>query len=192
MRRKSFSLDHHPFVQYVFLSYLAGELMKEIRYTPIGVIHSPFKDVKGMPIQTAAAKGIEGTVEVRPEYEEGLKDLEGFSHIILLYHFHRCQGYTLNVQPFMDDNMRGVFATRAPRRPNAIGVSVVKLVQVQGCTISIEDIDIADGTPLLDIKPYVPEFDVRAAKRTGWLHNKANKVHEVSADERFRREDEDH
>jgi tRNA-Thr(GGU) m(6)t(6)A37 methyltransferase TsaA len=166
--------------------------MKEIRFSPIGVIHSPFKDVKGMPIQTAAAKGIEGTVEVRPEYEEGLKDLEGFSHIILLYHFHHCQGYTLNVQPFMDDNMRGVFATRAPQRPNAIGISVVKLVQVRGCKISVEDIDVADGTPLLDIKPYVPEFDVRAVERIGWLQNKVGKVHEVSADERFRRKDEDH
>jgi tRNA-Thr(GGU) m(6)t(6)A37 methyltransferase TsaA len=166
--------------------------MKEIRYTSIGVVRSPFKDVKGMPIQTVAAKGIGGTIELKPEYEDGLKDLEGFSHIILLYHFHHCQGYTLNVQPFMDDHMRGVFATRAPQRPNAIGISVVKLVEVRGCTIFVEDIDIADGTPLLDIKPYVPEFDVRAVQRTGWLHNKTGKVHEISADERFRRKDEDH
>lgn len=165
--------------------------MKEIRYTPIGVVHSPFKDVKGMPIQTAAAKGIGGTVELRPEYEEGLKDLEGFSHIILLYHFHYSQGYTLNVQPFMDDHMRGVFATRAPQRPNAIGISVVKLVEVRGCAIFVEDIDIVDGTPLLDIKPYVPEFDVRVVERTGWLHNKAGKAHEISADERFRKKGED-
>jgi tRNA-Thr(GGU) m(6)t(6)A37 methyltransferase TsaA len=166
--------------------------MKDIRYVPIGVVHSPFKDVKGMPIQAAAAKGIEGTVEVDPEYEDGLKDLEGFSHIILLYHFHHSRGYALNVQPFMDDNMRGVFATRAPQRPNAIGISVVRLMQVQGCTIFIEDIDVLDGTPLLDIKPYVPEFDVRAVERTGWLHNKAGKVHKLSADERFRGKDEDH
>ena len=166
--------------------------MKEIRYTPIGVVHSPFKDVKGMPIQTAAAKGIGGTVELKPEYEDGLKDLEGFSHIILLYHFHCCQGYTLNVQPFMDDHMRGLFATRAPQRPNAIGISVVKLVEVRGCSLFVEDIDIMDGTPLLDIKPYVPEFDVRVVERTGWLQGKAGRMHEVSADERFRRKDEDH
>jgi tRNA-Thr(GGU) m(6)t(6)A37 methyltransferase TsaA len=131
-------------------------------------------------------------VQVEPEYEDGLRDLEGFSHIILLYHFHHCQGYTLGVQPFMDDNIRGVFATRAPQRPNAIGISVVKLVQVQGCTMSVEDIDIVDGTPLLDIKPYVPEFDVFAAERTGWLHDKASKVYELSADERFRQKDDNH
>jgi tRNA-Thr(GGU) m(6)t(6)A37 methyltransferase TsaA len=165
--------------------------MQEIRYSPIGVVCSPFKDVKGMPIQAAAAKGTEGTVEVNPQYEEGLKDLEGFSHIILLYHFHHSKGYDLNVQPFMDDNMRGVFATRAPQRPNAIGISVVRLVRVQGCTISVEDIDIIDGTPLLDIKPYVPAFDVFAVERTGWLHDKTDKVHQVSADERFGRTDED-
>jgi tRNA-Thr(GGU) m(6)t(6)A37 methyltransferase TsaA len=166
--------------------------MQEIRFKPIGVVYSPFKDVKGMPIQAAAAKGAEGAVQVEPEYEVGLKDLEGFSHIILLYHFHLCQGYTLSVQPFMDDSIRGVFATRAPQRPNAIGISVVKLLQVQGCTISVQDIDIVDGTPLLDIKPYVPEFDVFETERTGWLRNKAGKVHELSADDRFRRKDDDH
>lgn len=166
--------------------------MKEIRYSPIGVVHSPFTDVKGMPIQTKAAKGIEGRVELKPEYEDGLKDLEGFSHIILLYHFHYCRGYTLNVQPFMDDHMRGVFATRAPQRPNAIGISVVKLIEVRGCTLFVEDIDIVDGTPLLDIKPYVPEFDAHAVERKGWLHNRVGKIHEISADERFRRNDEDH
>ena len=166
--------------------------MKEIRYKPIGVVHSPFKEVKGMPIQPAGAKGIEGTVVVEAEYEDGLKDLEGFSHIILLYHFHHSRGYALHIKPFMDENMRGIFATRAPKRPNAIGISVVKLVQVKGRTISIEDIDVLDGTPLLDIKPYVPEFDVRVVERTGWLQTKAGKVHEISADERFRRKDDDH
>jgi tRNA-Thr(GGU) m(6)t(6)A37 methyltransferase TsaA len=165
--------------------------VKEIRFKPIGVIRSPFTDVKGMPIQAAGAKGIEGTVTVEPEYEDGLKDLEGFSHILLLYHFHHSRGYALNVKPFMDENTRGLFATRAPRRPNAIGISVVRLVKVEGCTISIKDVDILDNTPLLDIKPYVPEFDVRAVERSGWLQDKAGKVHRRSADGRFKHEHED-
>jgi tRNA-Thr(GGU) m(6)t(6)A37 methyltransferase TsaA len=165
--------------------------VKEIRFKPIGVIRSPFTDVKGMPIQTAGAKGIEGTVEVEPEYKDGLQDLEGFSHIILLYHFHESRGYALNVKPFMDEDMRGVFATRAPQRPNAIGISVVRLVKVEGCTMFIQDVDILDNTPLLDIKPYVPEFDVRAVERTGWLQDKAGNVHELSADERFKQKHKD-
>jgi tRNA-Thr(GGU) m(6)t(6)A37 methyltransferase TsaA len=161
--------------------------MREIKYTPVGVVHSPFKDVKGMPIQTVGAKGVGGTLEIEPQYQDGLKDLEGFSHIILIYHFHRSKGYSLEVKPFMDDDVRGVFATRAPQRPNPIGISVVKLVKVQGRMIFIEDVDIVDGTPLLDIKPFVPEFDVREVERTGWLSKKAGKAHRVRADERFRR-----
>ena len=160
--------------------------MQEIRYRPIGVIHSPFKQTKGMPIQPAGARGVAGTVEVIPEYGDGLKDLDGFSHIFLLYHFHLSQGYSLRVKPYLDDSLRGVFATRAPRRPNAIGISVVRLVGIEGCTLHIEDLDIADSTPLLDIKPYVPEFDQREAERTGWLAGKAEKAAEVGADERFK------
>ena len=159
--------------------------MQEIRYRPIGVIHSPFKETKGMPIQPAGARGVAGTIEVIPEYGDGLKDLEGFSHIFLLYHFHLSQGYSLMVKPYLDDSLRGVFATRAPRRPNAIGISVVRLVGIEGCTLHIEDLDIADSTPLLDIKPYVPEFDSREVERTGWLAGKAEKAAEVGADERF-------
>jgi len=160
--------------------------MREIIYKPIGIIHSLFKDVKGMPIQTTAAQGIAGTIEIEPDYAGGLKDIEGFSHIILVYHFHLSEGYSLEVRPFMDDHLRGVFATRAPRRPNPIGLSVVRLVKVEGSTLHIEDVDIADGTPLLDIKPYVPEFDIREVERTGWLSEKANKIHGVKADERFK------
>lgn len=163
-----------------------GETVKEIRYKPIGIIHSPFKDIKGMPIQPTGAKGVLGTVEIEPEYVLGLKDIEGFSHIFLLYHFHLSEGYSLKVKPFMDDNLHGVFATRAPRRPNSIGISVVKLVRVEGSTLHIEDVDIVDRTPLLDIKPYVPEFDIRKVERTGWLSQKAEKVYETKADERFR------
>lgn len=160
--------------------------MKAIKYTPIGVIHSPFTEVTGMPIQPAGAQGISGTVEVNPEYCEGLKDVEGFSHIILIYHFHKTQGYTLQVEPFMDDIPHGVFATRAPKRPNPIGISVVNLTRVEGCTLYIEDVDIADGTPLLDIKPYVPEFDVKKVEKTGWLSERVHKVYKAKADERFK------
>ena len=160
--------------------------MHEIRCRPIGVIHSPVKQTKGMPIQPAGARGVAGTVEVIPEYGDGLKDLDGFSHIFLLYHFHLSQGYSLMVKPYLDDSLRGVFATRAPRRPNAIGISVVRLVGIEGCTLHIEDLDIADSTPLLDIKPYVPEFDSREVERIGWLAGKAERVAEVGADERFK------
>jgi len=159
--------------------------MGKITYNPIGIIHSPFKDIKGMPIQPAGAKGIAGTIEIKPEYVDGLQDIEGFSHIILIYHFHLSKGYSLKVKPFLDENLRGVFATRAPRRPNPIGISVVKLVRVEGNVLHIEDIDIVDGTPLLDIKPYVPEFEITGEKKLGWLSKKVNKVHEVKADKRF-------
>ena len=161
--------------------------MKEIEYKPIGIIRSPFEDTNGMPIQPTGARGITGTVEIEPEYAAGLKDIEGFSHIILIYHFHLSEGYSLEVKPFMDDHLHGVFATRAPRRPNPIGMSIVRLIKVEGCTLHIEDVDIVDGTPLLDIKPYVPEFDVREVEKTGWLLGKADKVHEAKSDERFNR-----
>jgi len=159
--------------------------VKEIKYKPIGVIHSPFKDVQGMPIQPTGARGVAGTVEIESAYVDGLKDIEGFSHIILIYHFHLSDGYALLVKPFMDDSQRGVFSTRAPRRPNPIGISVVRLVKVEGSTLHIENVDIVDGTPLLDIKSYVPEFDGIKAERIGWLSGKAEKAHKVKADNRF-------
>jgi len=152
--------------------------MNEIKYKPIGVIHSPFKEPKGTPIQPAGAKGTNGTVEIFPEYAEGLKDIEGFSHIILLYHFHLSKGSTLIVKPFMDNEAHGVFAMRGPSRPNPIGISVVRLVRVEGKKLHIRDVDIIDGTPLLDIKPYIPEFDIREVERIGWLERN---VHKLSA-----------
>jgi tRNA-Thr(GGU) m(6)t(6)A37 methyltransferase TsaA len=157
----------------------------KIEYRPIGVIHSPFAELEGMPIQPAGASGTQGTVELFPEYREGLKDLEGFSHIILLYHFHRSQGFDLQVIPFLDCKPRGLFATRAPRRPNPIGLSVVKLLDIRGGTLQIENIDILDGTPLLDIKPYVPEFDGPTAARTGWLEEAGKTVAQTKSDTRF-------
>ena len=160
--------------------------MKRIQYKPIGIIRSPFKDTKGMPIQPTGAKGIRGRVVIEPEYVDGLRDIEGFSHIILLYHFHLSKGFSLEVKPFMDDKLHGVFTTRAPRRPNPIGLSVVRLVRRKGRTLHVEDVDIVDGTPLLDIKPYVPKFDVVKVQRIGWLSKRAGKVGKVKADGRFR------
>ncbi len=159
--------------------------MKKICYRPIGVIHSPFKELRGMPVQPTGASGVRGTIEVAPGFAEGLKDLLGFSHILLLYHFHLSQRYSLLVTPFLDDQLRGVFATRAPGRPNRIGISVVRLLGVEGLRLCIEDIDVVDGTPLLDIKPYVPEFDARQAERIGWLAGKVDRVPATRADGRF-------
>ena len=159
--------------------------MGEIKYKPLGIIHSQFKEPKGTPIQPVAAKGIDGTVEVFPEYVEGLKDLEGFSHIILIYHFHLSKKSSLKVKPFMDNQMHGVFSTRAPSRPNSIGISVVRLYMIERNTLYIRDVDIIDGTPLLDIKPYVPEFDVRAVDKIGWLEKNVNKLSTSEDDGRF-------
>ncbi len=163
-----------------------GNIMKEIVYKPIGVIHSPFKDIRGIPVQPAAAKGIAGTVEVEPAYIEGLRDIEGFSYIILIYHLHLSKGYKLQVVPFLDDCFHGVFSTRAPRRPNPIGISIVRLIKVEGGIIHIEDIDILDGTPLLDLKPYVPEFDKREKVKIGWLSKNVDKISKTKSDERFK------
>ena len=159
--------------------------MNEIKYKPIGVIHSPFKEPKGTPIQPAGTKGTNGTVEVFPEYAEGLKDIEGFSHIILLYHFHLSKGPTLIAKPYMDNEMHGVFAMRGPSRPNSIGISVVRLVKVEGNLLRVRDIDIVDGTPLLDIKPYVPEFDTTEVEGKGWLERNVHKLSESTDDGRF-------
>ena len=159
--------------------------MDEIKYKPIGIIHSPFKEPKGTPIQPTATKGIDGTVEVFSEYVEGLKDLDGFSHIILIYHFHLSKKSSLKVKPYMDDQIRGVFSTRAPCRPNPIGISVVRLIAIKGNKLYIQDVDIVDGTPLLDIKPYVPEFDVRAVDKIGWLEKNVNKLSTSKDDGRF-------
>jgi len=156
-----------------------------IEFRPIGIIRSPFTELKGMPIQPAGAAGVKGTVEVFEAYRDGLADLEGFSHVILLYHFHRSEGYKLRVTPFMDTAARGLFATRAPKRPNPIGLSVVGLDRIEGGVLHVRNVDIVDGTPLLDIKPYVPEFDAAAEIRTGWLAEARKTVSDRRADERF-------
>ncbi|MEW5937267.1 MAG: tRNA (N6-threonylcarbamoyladenosine(37)-N6)-methyltransferase TrmO [Candidatus Thermoplasmatota archaeon] len=159
--------------------------MNEIRYTPIGVIHTPFNEQKGTPIQPFAARGAKGTVEVYDGFVEGLADIEGFSHIILLYHCHLSKPWRAKVVPYMDDKPRGVFSTRAPSRPNPIGLSVVRLIKVALPILHVQDVDILNGTPLLDIKPYVPDMDHRAVERLGWLEEKVQKLPKMMADRRF-------
>ena len=157
-----------------------------ISYQPIGIIHSPFKNVEGVPIQPTGAAGIQGSAEILPELAEGLKDLDGFSHIILLYHFHRVQESKLTVTPFLNSQPRGVFATRAPTRPNPVGLSVVRLLSIDRNILHIENVDIIDRTPLLDIKPYVPEFDQHPADRVGWLEKARREVRSKKSNGRFR------
>ncbi len=159
--------------------------MNEIKYTPIGIIHSQFKEPKGTPIQPSVAKGIKGTVEVFPEFAEGLKDVEGFSHIFLIYHFHLAKKTSLKVKPYLDNKARGIFSTRAPSRPNPIGISVVRLVKIEEALLQIQDVDIVDGTQLLDIKPYVPSFDVRETVKIGWLEKNIYKLSVSKDDGRF-------
>ena len=139
----------------------------DISMHPIGVIHSPFVDKSQTPIQSSRSQA-RGSVEIYPDYAEGLQDLEGFSHIFLLYVFHESSGYSLLVKPFLDDQLHGVFSTRYPYRPNPIGLSVVQLIDRRNNSLEVEGIDVLDDTPLLDIKPYVPEFDVRSETRIGW------------------------
>jgi tRNA-Thr(GGU) m(6)t(6)A37 methyltransferase TsaA len=142
---------------------------QSITLTPIGRIHSPHQRAEETPIQPAYARGIHGKAEVWAEYADGLRDLEGFSHVCLLYWFHQAGPPRLLVTPYLDDCPRGVFATRAPCRPNPIGSSVVRLVRREGNMLHLEDVDILDGTPLLDIKPYVPRFSHVEEVRCGWL-----------------------
>jgi len=157
-----------------------------IEMNPIGIIHTPFRQLEGMPIQPAGAAGVKGTVEVFEKFRAGLKDLDGFSHIILLYIFHRSQGFKLEVVPYMDTQPRGLFATRAPKRPNPIGLSTVQLDRIENGNLHVRNADILDGTPLLDIKPYVPEFDDYARIRTGWLEHARKTVDDRKSDDRFR------
>ena len=161
--------------------------MNKIKYDPIGVIHSPYKTTPGTPIQPTGAKGVAGSIEIFPEYVAGLADLDGFSHIYVLYHFHLSKKFALKVKPFLDDRRRGLFATRAPSRPNPIGLSVVRLIAITDNTLQVQDIDVVDGTPLLDIKPYVPAFDVHHADRIGWLAEKTGNIKKKADDGRFSR-----
>jgi len=156
-----------------------------MEFSTIGTIHSPFANLEGMPIQPPGASGVKGTVEVFEEFADGLLDLDGFSHIILLYQFHRSEGFKLRVVPFLDTAERGVFATRAPKRPNPIGLSIVRLDKIEGRILHIDGVDILDGTPVIDIKPYVPKFDSQENVRAGWLDQSSKVVPEERSDGRF-------
>jgi tRNA-Thr(GGU) m(6)t(6)A37 methyltransferase TsaA len=157
----------------------------EVIYHPIGVIHSPFTDLREMPIQPAGDASAPGYAELFPEYARGLKDLEGFSHVILLYHLHEISTHQLIVTPFLDSQPRGVFATRAPVRPNPIGLSTVELTGIHVNELHFANLDILDGSPLLDIKPYIPTFDAPDGVRIGWLENTRGDMKSTRSDGRF-------
>lgn len=152
---------------------------------PIGIVRSRFTEVAGMPIQTAGAPDEPGRAEVHPEFAAGLKDIEGFEYLILLTHMHRASKELLQVVPFLDNEPHGVFATRAPARPNRLGLSIVRLVSVEGCTLHFTGNDMLDQTPVLDIKPYVPRFDARQTDRVGWFAPKLDQLPDVRSDDRM-------
>jgi tRNA-Thr(GGU) m(6)t(6)A37 methyltransferase TsaA len=155
-----------------------------VTYRPIGVLRSEHTVAGQTPIQPAYAKGCQGRAEVLPEFAEGLTDLEGFSHVYIIYHFHQAPAPKMKVKPFMQDAEHGVFATRAPCRPNPIGISIVELVRREGNVLYIDGVDVLDGTPLLDIKPYTAKFDRIETTRNGWQ----DEVNEETARRLGRRE----
>lgn len=159
--------------------------MNKITYYPVGIAHTPFRTPEGTPIQASAAKEIQGKIEIFPEYFKGLKDLEGFSHIIVLFHLHIAKFKSLHVVPFLDTESHGVFATRSPARPNQIGFSVVELEKVEDNMLFVKNIDILDGSPILDIKPYIPQFDVFETTRNGWFEANLSQIHNQKDDGRF-------
>lgn len=156
-----------------------------ITLDPIGLIRSPFSELENMPIQPAGAAEVLGSLEILPDFAEGLADLQGFSHVYLLYHLHRATRTALRVVPFLDTVERGVFATRSPLRPNHIGLSIVELLEVRGCLVRVRGIDILDGTPLLDIKPYIAGFDRVAESASGWMTADTEEVAAKRSDRRF-------
>lgn len=148
--------------------------LPEFTLRPIGVIHTPFKTAEGMPIQ-ASRSNAQGEIELLPEFAAGLDGLDDLSHLILIYVFHQALHQTeLMVQPFLDNRLHGVFATRYFKRPNSLGISVVELIGRSGCQLRVDHVDMLDGTPLLDIKPYVSEFDTWQVTRPGWYGNRAH------------------
>ena len=152
---------------------------------PIGIIHSPHHTIEDMPIQPKGASNVEGYILVDEKYIDGLQDLEGFSHIYLLFYFHEATRTELLVTPVMDKQERGVFATRSPLRPNHIGISIVKLKRVEGNKVVVEGIDVLDGTPLLDIKPYIEKFDAVKESTSGWLQASDEEISQKRSDNRF-------
>ena len=157
----------------------------EMPFYEIGRIHSQYKQATGTPIQPCRAGCSPGSVILRPEFADGLTDLSGFDRIWLIYWFHRASPAKMNVVPYRDTVERGLFATRVPARPNAVGMSCVRLLSVEGCVLQLGEVDILDDTPLLDIKPYVPHYDNYPVQRCGWLDTVPDKP--VVADDRFER-----
>jgi len=158
----------------------------EVVFRPIGVIHSPFTRLEDMPIQPSSETSSPGVIEVLPEFSDGLKDLEGFSHIYILYHLHRVTTSKLTVIPFLDDVPHGIFATRSPNRPNPIGLSLVELVRLEANTLHVNRLDVLDNTPLLDIKPYVPQFEEPNNVRIGWVEKARSRIKGQRSDDRFK------
>ncbi len=155
-----------------------------VSYKPIGILRTPHTISKKTPIQPVYAKGIRAKAIIHQQYVDGLQDIEGFSHVVLIYHLHKAKEPHLIIKPYMQDIFRGVFATRSPHRPNPIGMSVVKLIRHDGNVLEVEDIDILDDTPLLDIKPYIARFDILPDIRSGWQQE----IDEDTAQRRGRRE----
>jgi tRNA (adenine37-N6)-methyltransferase len=158
----------------------------KIEFTPIGIIHTPFETPENMPIQPASGKNIEGWIEIFEEYTEGLSDLEGFSHIYLLFHLHKSRNFKLKVIPFLDTVERGIFSTRSPARPNPLGLSVVEILSIKKNIIRIKGIDMLNGTPLIDIKPFVPDFEQYENIRKGWFEGKLKNISGKLSDDRFK------
>lgn len=158
----------------------------KIYYDPIGYFKTPFTVIQGMPIQPIGAEEVEGSIEILPQFRGGLKDLEGFSHVFVLYHLHEIEGYDLMVKPFLDKDHHGIFATRSPKRPNPIGLSVMRLKNVTTEAVYLEGIDVLNQTPVLDIKPYVADFDACNASRFGWFEGKSAQARHHRSDERFK------
>ena len=157
-----------------------------LTFKPIGTIHSPYKEKRGVPIQGIFDPESKGRIDIFEEFEPGLKDIEGFSHLILLYLFDRSKGYNLICKPYMEDKNHGVFATRAPKRPNPIGLSVVRLEKREGPVLYIAEVDMLDETPLLDIKPFYPDVDHRKNTRVGWLEGRLKDPNRrIVSDDRF-------
>lgn len=159
--------------------------MDSVLFSPVGVVHSLHKELYGMPVQPPSAAGIAGEIEIFPEFAEGLLDIEGFSRIMVFYHLHRSAGPLLSAIPFLDTVPHGVFASRIPRRPNPLGFSVVRLLSRDRNILKIADVDILDGTPVLDIKPYVPEFDSYPNESSGWFAGKLDDMSSKRSDDRF-------
>jgi tRNA-Thr(GGU) m(6)t(6)A37 methyltransferase TsaA len=160
----------------------------DIIMNKIGVVKTPFNSLINMPVQPKGAKETYATIEIEKKYQDGLKDLDGFSHAYLIYHFHKVNDYKLNVVPFNDktNTSRGVFSTRTPMHPNNIGLSIVKIIKIEKNIITIQGVDVLNNTPLLDIKPYIENFDkIDETTKSGWMLSSNHEVENMRSDIRF-------